>query len=256
MYISRPDAQLFAVAFGNSPRTLLGLGGWVGSWELWLEPFTLLSNSWRTIAYDHRGTGATIAPPESITLPTMVEDLFAVLDAFGVAECVLAAESAGAAIALQAALQQPARFRGLVIVDGMYHRERPVGADRFVAALKAHFHETLEQFVDACVPEPNSEAIRHWGRQIVRRSSPEAAVRLYECLYDIDLRPQLPQITQPSLVIHGENDQIVPVSAAEWLATQLPNSQLMVLPASGHVPTVTQPRTVADAIEQFFAMTL
>ena len=255
MFISRPDAQLFAVAFGNGPGILVALGGWVGSWELWVEPFALLSPTWRTIAYDHRGTGATVAPPESITLPSMVEELFAVLDAFTVAQCVLAAESSGAVVALQAALQQPARFSGLVVVDGLYHRERPSGADPFVHALQTDFQATLGKFVDACVPEPepNSAAIRRWGRQIVGRSSPRAAIQLYECLYGVDLRPQVSQIAQPSLIVHGDADAFVPISEAEWLAAQIHDSQLIILPGAGRVPTVTLPQAVDSAIDQFFA---
>lgn len=253
MFISRPDAQLYAVSFGAAPQTILALGGWIGSWELWTEPFSLLSPFWHTIAYDHRGSGATLASPESITCTSLVEDLFAVLDSFAVDHCVLAAESAGAVTALQAVLQQPERFRGLVIVDGLYHRERPRGGgDPFVAALQADFHATLDQFVDACVVEANSEALRRWGRQIVGRSTPEAAIRLYESMYDVDLRPQLAQITLPTLIIHGEQDRIVPVSVAQELAAQLPNNQLILLPGAGHVPTITQPQAITNAINAFF----
>lgn len=252
MFISRPDAQLYAVGFGAAPRTLVAMGGWIGSWEVWAEPFSLLSASWRTIAYDHRGAGAAIAAPESISLPALVDDLFAVLDAFSVDQCVLAAESAGAAVALQAALQQPQRFSGLVVVDGLYHRERPSGADPFVGALQADFQATLDWFADACVPEPDSAAIRRWGRQILARSTPAAAIQLYECLYGVDLRSQVQQIAQPTLILHGDADTIVPVGAAEWLAAQLPSSQLVILPGAGHVPTMTRPSAVATAIDQFF----
>jgi pimeloyl-ACP methyl ester carboxylesterase len=253
MFVSRPDAQLASVCFGTGPRTLVALGGWIGSWELWLEPFCLLSSSWRTIAFDHRGTGATLASPETISFSTLVDDLFAVLDAYSVEQCVLAAESAGAAIALQAVLLAPHRFSALVIVDGLYHRQRPGGVDPFVASLQADFQATLSQFVQACVPERNSAAIRHWGGQILSRSTLAAAVQLYESLYQVDLRPQIGQIKQPSLIIHGQADQIVPLSAAEWLAAQLPTSELLILAGAGHVPTLTQPELIAKAIEQFCA---
>ena len=252
MFISCPDAQLYAVSFGAPSQTLLALGGWIGSWELWAEPFSLLSPFWRTIAYDHRGSGATVADPESITFASLVDDLFAVLDAFSVEQCVLAAESAGAATALQAVLQHPERFRGLVIVDGLYHRSRPSKSDPFVAALRADFHTTIGQFVDACLVESDSKAIRQWGRQIVGRSTPEAAIRLYESLYEVDLRPHLAQIALPTLIIHGEQDRIVPVRMAQELAAQLPNNQLMIVPGAGHVPTMTQPQVISDAINAFF----
>jgi pimeloyl-ACP methyl ester carboxylesterase len=71
----------------------------VGSWELWIEPFGLLSQSWRTVAYDHRGSGANLAPVESISQAALVSDVFGVMDALGIAQCVIAAESAGAAVA-------------------------------------------------------------------------------------------------------------------------------------------------------------
>ena len=69
MFISRDDARIFATAFGpRSGRDIVGIGGWIGSWELWIDPFSILSESWRTLAYDHRGSGATIAPVETIAM--------------------------------------------------------------------------------------------------------------------------------------------------------------------------------------------
>ncbi len=85
MFITIDDAKIFATAFGAPfAPAIVGIGGWTGNWELWLDSFTLLSDQWRTIAYDHRGAGVTIASVESITLERLVEDLFFVMDTFGV----------------------------------------------------------------------------------------------------------------------------------------------------------------------------
>ena len=122
MFVPVADATLFTTAFGDpSAPAILGIGGWIGSWELWVQPFAQLSANWHTIAYDHRGTGATLAPAASITLDRLVEDLFCVLDAYQVERCYLAAESSGAAVALGAALRRPERVAGLIIVDGFYY---------------------------------------------------------------------------------------------------------------------------------------
>jgi len=254
MFIHHDDASIFAVDFGSGPHTLVAHGGWAGSWELWTETFSILSKSWRTVAYDHRGTGATVAPAESISLEAMVDDLFAVMDTLDIATCVLAGESAGAAVVLSAALQQPQRFTGLVIVDGLYYRPAPTGPEPFVLGLQADFTATVERFVDICVleSEPNSAAIRRWGRQILGRSSAAAAIRLYECLYGLDLRPEVCRISQPTLIIHGDADALVPLADAQWLAAAMPNAALHVVPGAGHVPTVTRPQQVAGTIERFF----
>jgi pimeloyl-ACP methyl ester carboxylesterase len=253
MFIQNQDAQIYTVAFGSSPRALMALGGWAGSWEVWTETFTYLSESWRAIAFDHRGTGATLAPVESISLQTMVNDVFVVLDALAVEQCVLAAESAGGMVAILAALQQPERFSGLVLVDAPYYRPMPEGQDPFVTNLKRDFAATIGWFVDTCVPEPDSDAIRHWGRQILGRASQAAAIQLWESTLGMDLRSQVGQISQPTLILQGDADAFVTVKEAEWLAANIPNNHFHILKGAGHVPTVTRPREVADAVNQFFS---
>jgi pimeloyl-ACP methyl ester carboxylesterase len=254
MFIPNHSAQLYTVDFGSGPRTLLAQGGWTGSWELWTESFQSLSKSWRTVAYDHRGTGATIAPVDSISMENMVDDLFAVMDNLNIEKCVLAAESAGGMVAVQAVLQQPQRFEGLVLVDALLHREENEGITGFVQALKADYGKTIEQFVDACVPEsePNSAEVRHWGRKILFRASPESAIQLIQCTYGIDLRPRLAGIQIPTLILHGAQDAIVPLSDSEFVASQIPNNHFYILQAAGHVPTMTRPLEVAEQINQYY----
>jgi len=114
----------------------------------------------------------------------LVDDVFVVLDAYKIDRCILAAESAGALTALGAALRRPERIEGLVLVDGQYYRGVPPEQDAFLKGLQADYPATLDWFVVACVPEPDSEHLRRWGRQILRRASqggrhrPAARLRL------------------------------------------------------------------------------
>jgi pimeloyl-ACP methyl ester carboxylesterase len=253
MFINVGDAKIFATAFGSiTSPVILGIGGWIGSWELWAEPLAILSQNWRVIAYDHRGTGATVAPVESITFNRLVDDVVAVLETFKVENCVLAAESAGALTALGAALKYPKQITGLVIVDGMYFREAPPEKDLFLWGLDKAYSATLDRFVEACVPEPESDHIKRWGRQIIDRASQEAAIALYLSAGEIDLRNQLSQIIQPTLILHGDADSIVPVIEARQLSEILPVSRLKILPGAGHVPTMTHPQEIAHEIMNFF----
>lgn len=257
MFIAHNSAQLFTVDYGMGPRTFVAHGGWTGSWELWTAPFNELSKTWRTVAYDHRGTGVTLAPIESISTDTMVDDLFAVLNALRIERCVLAAESAGAIVAVKAVLQQPQRFDGLVLVDALLHRQKDATSEQFIDGLRKNFDGTIAGFVDACVPEAesNSFAIRAWGRKILARASVESSVCLIECTYGIDLRPQVAQISIPTLILHGDHDVIVPVEDAKYIASQIPDNLLHVFPGAGHVPTMTRPHEVAQQINRYFDQT-
>ena len=253
MFITVGNAKIYATAFGSTTSpVIVGIGGWIGSWELWAEPFAILSQSWRAIAYDHRGTGATIAPVESITFDRLVEDVFCVLDAYHVEHCVLAAESAGALTALGAALKDPKRVEGLVIVDGMCFRQTAPEKDLFLLGLRNAYPATLDRFVETCVPEPDCEHVKSWGRKIIARASQESAIALHLSATGVDLRNSLHQLAQPVLILHGEADTLVSVEEARQLAGALPNAKLTVLPGAGHVPTMTRPVEVAREIMSFF----
>jgi pimeloyl-ACP methyl ester carboxylesterase len=253
MFLKSDDADLFVTSFGNGPRTIVAHGGWVGSGELWQLPFEDLSRRWRTVSYDHRGTGATVNRAPAITFELLVDDLFRVLDAIKVETCVLAGESAGAFVVLEAALRHPERFTGLVLVDGRYQGGKSAGATRFIEGCKANFPATMEMFVNACVPEEDCETERRWGKQIVMRSDGPSAVQLMECLEPVQLEDRLARIHLPTLLVHGSRDVITPIASSQNLAQKLPNSKLVTIEGAGHVPTVTRPAEVVRAIEEFFA---
>ncbi|MFC5175412.1 alpha/beta fold hydrolase [Nocardioides taihuensis] len=252
MFVEAGGFLLNTVDVGSGPRTFVAHGGWVGSWELWQEPVQLMQPRWRCIAYDHRGAGASTAPPEAVHPRGLVEDLFAVLDHLGVERCVLAGESMGAMTCLQAVLEGPDRFDGLVLVDG----SPAAGGPPDTALVRADYPAYVAAFVDACVPEPDSEHVRRWGRQILLRADPEAAARMFESHHEEQVAPDLTAVTVPTLVLHGELDAVVPVEVGRQVAAAIPGAELVVLPGTGHVPTMTRPQLVVDAVEEWAARAL
>lgn len=249
MFIARPDAELHVLSFGQGPLTLLAVGGWIGSGEVWLELFDHLPH-WRCVAIDHRGTGAT-THRGPITLETMADDVLAVADALGLQSCVLAAESAGAAVALRAVQKAPARFLGQVLVGPAWQRTEPGSQDGFIAQLHRDYPATLRAFVDACLPETPRPELRRWGLQILMRADVADAVALLGCRHEAARVEELPALALPTLLLHGTKDHIVPLSASRQLAAHLPQCELQELPGLGHVPIVTEPRDLAARIDAF-----
>lgn len=239
---------LHTASFGPGPRTIVAYGGWTGSWELWLEPFEILSRTLRCIGIDHRGAGESTAPPDVITVEGMVEDLMAVLDSEGVGRCLLAGESRGAIVCLVAAAQHPERFEGLVLVAPAVGGA-PEDAAQFAAALRTDYDATLAAFVRACVPNSDPHVLK-WGRDVLARAEPEAAIRLAEAYEEATVVPSA--VSAPVLIVHGESDVIVPLSSAQHLAAALPDARLVTLPGAGHVPTMTHASQVVAAIEERF----
>jgi pimeloyl-ACP methyl ester carboxylesterase len=250
VFLKIDGCHLSTLTLGQSEATFVAHGGWTGSSELWVEPFQLMQDRWRCIAYDHRGSGASDFPPDSITSDVLVEDLFTVLDHFGVARCLLAGESLGAMTCIAAVLREPARFEGLVLIDPATAVD-PEGTRSLVDGARRDYTATIAAFVDACMPEPGTEHLRRWGRQILSRADPEAAARLFEVHHLVV--HDLGTISVPTLVLHGENDAIIPLPAAQAAAAAIPECELIIIPDAGHVPTLTRPREVAAAIDAWTA---
>jgi pimeloyl-ACP methyl ester carboxylesterase len=253
MFIKVNNALLNTVSLGKGRRTFLTHGGWVGNWEVWQQVFELMSNSWRCVGYDHRGAGESPVPPETITPEALVDDLFAVMDALEVERCIVAGESAGGFIALMAVLRQPNRFEGLVLI-GATSGLTVETAKPIVDGCRRDYPATVSAFVNACVPEPESEHIRRWGRNILLRAEPEAAARLLESAYEREFNLALSDIAVPTLVIHGSEDVIIPMNVGKQIAESIPDAELLILEGAGHVPTMTRPQEVVAAIERRFPL--
>lgn len=252
MFIEVPGAKLFAVRSGPASGTaILAIGGWIGSSELWQQPLASLSDTYVTVTYDHRGSGLSICAPDAITFEDLVADALAVIDAYGINRCVVAAESAGAQTALALAARFPETVSHLIIVDGMYSRGVAVENDPFLHGLRSAYPATIERFVQLCIPESDSEHFKAWGRKILARAEASSAIALRIVGSMTDVSQHLARVTQPVLVIHGDMDKIVPIEVGKALAAALPDCELQVLEGCGHVPTMTRPEKVADAIRGF-----
>lgn len=248
MFLDIDGRHLATYRIGDGPRTFVAHGGWIGNFELWLQPFELMQQSWRCISYDHRGSGSSDFPYDTITATALVDDLFRVLDYFQVDQCVLAGESLGGITCLTAVLRDPSRFEALVLVDAPAS-VTPESTRRLVDGVRTDFPATVRWFIDACIPEPGCEHLRRWGRQILLRAEPEAAVRLFETHFGV--QPALAQVAVPTLILHGEQDAIVPMDNAHHLAATIPGAMLRCLPDTGHVPTMTRPSDLVAAIEEW-----
>lgn len=263
MFLDIDGHRLFTLSFGVGPRTFLAHSGWIANVEDWLATLAIMSQEWRTVAYDHRGTGETKVPVEAISAEALRDDIFRVMDALGIERCVLGGFSAGTSIALRAVLQHPERFEGLVLMNGAAGVQLP-GVTTLPASSDSlpsqswpgsNFNERLRWFIEQCTPEPDVEHFRRWGHHILQRAEPEAADRLWMIRFadEVDFAACLPKLAIPTLLIHGELDVFTDGARMEYVASLIPQSNLVVMEGSGHLPAMTRPADVAAAINSFFA---
>jgi pimeloyl-ACP methyl ester carboxylesterase len=258
MFLDIDGNKVFTLSFGKGPQTILAHSGWIGNVEDWIATLAPLSETWRTVVYDHRGTGETYVPIEKITPEALISDVFAVMDALSIKRCVLAGFSRGVVTVMRAALRDPARFDGLILMNGTGEVQLP-GATPNPRVPPSKwpgetFSDHLRWFIERCTPEPSSEHIRRWGVNILSRSTPEAAEKLYLMQSDdpVDWAKELPRLTLPTLLLHGEKDFACNIETQRYIQSLIPNSRLVVFEGSGHIPAMTRPMDVATEISKFF----
>jgi pimeloyl-ACP methyl ester carboxylesterase len=252
MFIAAQGTRLFVSSFGAGVRTVLALGGWIGSGEVWQHVLGHLSRSWRTVTFDQRGSGTSHVPDvRDITREAWVDDVFAVMDTLGIERCLLLSDSSGCFPAVLAAQKRPERFTGLVLVGGaprspMDRRRRLLAAGLRVAPRRA-----LKSFARACLPEDKEGHVRRWLWDICVRADPRDAIRLLQIIDGFDLTEAAPTLTTPTLVVQGSKDYIHPLSDGKALASLIPGSDLVVMEGKGHVPMMSSPAELVAIIEEW-----
>jgi pimeloyl-ACP methyl ester carboxylesterase/DNA-binding CsgD family transcriptional regulator len=270
-YARSGDIHIAYQVVGHGPLDLVFVMGWVSHldyfWnELHFARFLRrLASFSRLILFDKRGTGLSDRAAGLPTLEQRTDDVRAVMDAVGSNRAALIGISEGASMCMLFAATYPERVTGLVIVGGFGRRIRspdyPWGAD-LDERLRA-----LEQFerdwgndTRLAIRAPSlvhDARFRDWWRTYLRMSaSPGAAVALTRMNMEIDIRPVLPAIRVPTLVVHRTGDQTVTVGNGRYLAEHIPGARYVELPGDDHLPFVGDQEAILREIELFLTGSL
>ena len=230
----------------------MGLGY---SLEMWHRTRPLVAARFRTIVFDNRGVGRSDVPTDAWTIADMASDAAAVLDAAGVRRAHVFGISMGGMIAQEFAIAYPERVDRLVLGCTACGGPKSIpAAPPVLQTLMARANMTPEEGVRAMVPyiyDSSTPCERIEEDLAIRlRTFPKAAGYLgqisaigkWSC-YD-----RLGKIAAPTLVIHGETDQLVPPENGKILAAEIPGAKLVMLAKASHLFTTDQPEESHAAI--------
>ena len=271
-YTRNGEVALAYQLFGSGPLELVYAPQWINNLELaWTNPLfarflTRLGSLGRVAFFDRRGTGlsdrlaATDAPP----LETLMDDLEAVVDAAGFERPVLFGGSDAASVCALFAATHPARTSALIAYGpearGTAAPDYPWAWsveqwDAYLTELAdgwgtdAYTKRVFEWLVPSATADAEQQA---WWRAMMRLSATPSSMTALEAIWaELDIRPVLPTIQAPTLVLHRLGDPVEDVEAGRDFAVRIPGARFVELQGKEWPVWAGEQTSLFAAVESF-----
>jgi pimeloyl-ACP methyl ester carboxylesterase/predicted glycosyltransferase len=275
-FVTRDDISIYYEVFGAGEPAVLLLPPWsIAHSASWRGQIPDLARHCRVVAFDGRGNGRSSRPErsEAYSDEEFAADALAVLDAIGAERAVIVSHSKGANWGLFLAAEHPERVAGAVFISPQlpipqnpaappvgptYSFTKPLDTEEGWAKFNLHYWLKdypgfVEFFFSQVFNEPHSskqiEDCVGWGLE----TTPQTLIATILAPHRVSratVEEYARRVRCPTLVIHGTNDRVVPLSTAEALAEWMGGS-LAVIEGGGHAPHGRDPVQVNLLLRAF-----
>lgn len=246
------------VRAGEGDTTLLLLHGYGESLTTWRAVFDRLTRNHRVIAIDLPGFGGSAKPDVPYSLPAMTERLSRFIDRWTAGPLVVVGHSMGGELAASLALERPDRVNLLILIapagfrvglGGIANSMTPAKADRIGRYLS--WRSFITPIHDpAWLEEPDSAANYEQTGDPTYSASASRVLKEFDF---VALRSRFRNITQPTLLIWGGLDPVMPFSVGDTLSRLIPCVHFAPLHRAFHRPQAEVPDTVLSIVRGFLA---
>jgi pimeloyl-ACP methyl ester carboxylesterase len=232
--------------YGEGEPLLLIMGfGMPGA--AWLPSLPFLTG-FKCIYFDNRGTGMSDKPEGPYTIPDMADDAANLLDALGIARTKVFGVSMGGMIAQELTLRHPdkvikvvlgctlpggpnAKMAGPEVIEKLMTGTKIMGTDptRGLDIIMPLLNPP--EFIAA---HPELKEMMLAGMKMMPPTPPETADRAFAGVSQFDALDRLPQIKCPVLIVHGDQDVLVPPENAHLIKSRIPQAEMYIVPGAGH----------------------
>ncbi|MEB3023104.1 adenylate/guanylate cyclase domain-containing protein [[Mycobacterium] crassicus] len=285
-YAKCGDLSLAYQVFGDGPVELVFVGPFITHVEMfWAMPefkafFDQLATFCQVLLFDKAGVGLSDPIPRVRLIEERAAEIEAVMDAVGFKTPVLFGMSEGGPQSIVFAAKRPERTRALIVYgsfafapgggwDDLEHDPAELRA-RAVTELGEAYTPSwnqianFQEFVRTIRSAWGSGASAKWISQLAPsiRGTRQAAILERMCAspgmvratlesnFRLDVRPILPTLTVPTLVIHARGD-LMPVQFGRYLADHIPGARWLEVDGAAHAPWLTEPDKILTEIEEF-----
>jgi len=252
-YVRAADGTRVAWAQAGAGQSLVKAANWLTHleydwtspvWRHWIQFF---STHFQFTRYDERGCGMSEWRAGALTLEEWTADLELVIFTAQIDSPVtLLGISQGAAACIQYAVMHPERVARMILYGGYARgafRRGDVAAQRAYRAMvelaetswEASNSAFRQVFTSRFIPGASPEQLQWFNELCTKSTVGEVAGKLMHARAEVDIGDLLPRVRTPTLVLHSRNDEVVPISEGQCLATEIEGAEFIELDSRNHV---------------------
>lgn len=247
---------------GDPVMLIHGSGPGVSAWANWRLTIPHLAQRFRVVAPDMAGFGFTERRPgATYSLDGWVEHAVGVLDALGLERVHLVGNSFGGALALALTIRHPARVRRLVLMgsvgvpfpitpglDAVWGYEPSIEAMRGLLDLFAYDRALVN---DELAELRYRASVRPGFHESFSAMFPAPRQRWVDAMASAE--DDIRRVAQPTLIVHGREDKVIPPATSQRLFELIPDAQLHMFGRCGHWTQIEHARRFNALVTDFFA---
>ncbi len=252
-----------AYAVTGSGPYLLVVPGWLSHLELgWAVPadrlfYESLAQGRTLVRYDRPGCGLSEDYHGPATMELELAAIAAVAEAVGMTRFDLFGFSMGAAVAAQWASDRPDTVSRMVLYGG-WATGASIGDEAsrhyVLGLLGASWGLGSDLLTNLFAPEADAGTRRALAGYQRAASSAETAVALLQLAYELDVRPALPLVQSPTLVLHRREDRAAPIAQGRVLAEEIRGAEFVELDGRSHLPAIGDAGSVVAQVRRFLGL--
>lgn len=242
---------------------LLLIHGYPLSRKIWLPQVTGLSTVASVISFDLRGHGDSYPFAGPYSMDMLADDCKLLLDDLHInIPIIVCGLSMGGYVTMALYRKYPGLFAGMILTSTRSGADSTEGKANRDVAIKNAREKGVPFIADGMLPKmvspltlSTNPGLIQTIRDIMLETSVNGVEGALQGMRDRpDSTPLISQISCPVLILHGADDQLIPVSEAELMSQKVKNSRLVVLPEAGHLLNMEQPDKFNRAVQDFIPL--
>lgn len=250
----------------NSNQTIIFAHGFGSDQSAWRHQVAAFASDFRIVLFDHVGAGksdfSAYSPRRYSSLYSYAEDLLDLCAELKLTNSILVGHSVSGMTSLLAALVEPQCFSKLIFLGASPRYLNDVGyiggfeqsdLDALYAAMSTNYHAWASGFAPIAMGNPDKPELALEFANTLAAIRPDIAQAVARVIFQSDHRQELPRLKLPTVILQTSNDIAVPVEVGQYLADHVSQSKLIYINAQGHLPHISAPDVVTEAIASCLA---